>query len=309
LIKRVSSINSNNFNHNGIFTGTLISIVQLVYILCPKKPALMKLHYDPYHIFRNSKTPAGLYARQKWLGEAETDQWKIDFKETVAALLTDQLPDGSWSRSPIETIKRLFGLHLTVRSTTAKIDAALTWLTNKIDLQAKNIHVRDGDVTIIASLEGLPFIPSRKATFLTGATLFLSSIFGHQRDPDVLALYQWLSSEGIKNKGQWFDETSSHNVLRAMVVHPVFAKDESTALAVGRLADLQTDMGSWGHNLPFYQTLNALAHLELDPAEKQLEKAFVLLFEKQNSNGTWSHNEPEWNTFLAIHALKNKGLL
>jgi hypothetical protein len=68
-------------------------------------------------------------------------------------------------------------------------------------------------------------------------------------------------------------------------------------------------MGTWGHNLPFYQTLNALAHLELDQAEKQLEKTFVLLFEKQNSDGTWSHDEPEWNTFLAIHALKNKGLL
>ena len=162
----------------------------------------MKLYYDPYHVFRNSKTPAGLYARQKWLGEAETDQWKIDFKETVAALLTDQLPDGSWSRSTIETIKRLFGLHLTVRSATAQIDAALTWLTNKIDLQAENIHVRDGGATINTSLERLPFIPSLKATFLTGATLFLSSIFGHQSDPEVLALYQWLSSAGIKNKGR-----------------------------------------------------------------------------------------------------------
>lgn len=145
--------------------------------------------------------------------------------------------------------------------------------------------------------------------FLTGAALFLSSIFGHQSDSDVLALYQWLSSEGIKNKGWWFDETSSHNVLRAMVVHPVFAKDDATALAVGQLADLQTDKGAWGHNLPFYQTLNALAHLELDQAEKQLEKAFVLLFEKQNSDGTWGHVEVEWNTFLAIHALRNKDLL
>jgi hypothetical protein len=78
----------------------------------------------------------------------------------------------------------------------------LTWLTNKIDLQAENIHVRDGGVTINASLERLPFIPSLKATFLTGATLFLSSIFGHQSDPEVLALYQWLSSAGIKNKGR-----------------------------------------------------------------------------------------------------------
>jgi hypothetical protein len=269
----------------------------------------MKLRYDHYQIFRFSKTPVGLYARQKWLGEAETPQWRIDFKETVAALLADQLPDGSWQHATIETIKRLFGLHLTLRSPTAQIDAALGWLLGKIDLQAERIHVDEEDVSTVATLEGLPFIKSRPDMFLTGAALFVSSIFGRQSDPDVLALYHWLNEEGIKNEGKWFDEASTHNVLRAMVVHPVFAEDKATALAVEYLADLQTGTGSWDHDLPFYQTLNALAHLELDQAEKQLEKAFVLLFEKQNSDGTWSHDEPEWNTFLAIHALKNKRLL
>jgi hypothetical protein len=269
----------------------------------------MKIRYDPYQVFRFSKTPAGLYARQKWLGEAKTDQWKIDFEETVAGLLADQLPSGSRSRSTTETIKRLFGLHLTVRSSTAQIDDALTWLLSKITFQAGGIHVGVDDLDAVTGLEGLPFITSRPAMLLTGAALFLSSIFGHQNDPDVLALYQWLSSEGIKNEGRWFDEASSHNVLRAMVVHPVFSKDESTALAVGRLADLQTDTGTWNHDLPFYQILNALGHLELHQAEIQLEKAFELIFKEQNSDGTWGHDEPEWNTFLTIHALKNKGLL
>jgi hypothetical protein len=269
----------------------------------------MKLRYDPYHVFRFSKTPAGLYARQKWLGEAETDRWKIDFKETVAALLADQLPDGSWSCSSIKTIKCLFGLHLTVRSSTAQIDAALAWLLGKIDLQAEKIHVGVEDVTAVAPSEGLPFIKSRPDMFLTGATLFLSSIFGRQSNPDVLALYQRLNEEGIKNKGRWFDEASTHNVFRAMVVHPVFAKNKATALAVEHLAVLQTDTGAWDHDLPFYQTLNALTHLDLHQAEIQLEKAFGLLFENQNSDGTWSLDEPEWNTFLTIHALKNKGLL
>ena len=32
----------------------------------------MKLHFDPYQIFRFSRTPPGLYARQKWLEEAGT---------------------------------------------------------------------------------------------------------------------------------------------------------------------------------------------------------------------------------------------
>jgi hypothetical protein len=48
-----------------------------------------------------------------------------------------------------------------------------------------------------------------------------------------------------------------------MVVHPVFAKDKVVALAVEYLAGLQTDNGGWGDDLSFYQTLNALAHLDL----------------------------------------------
>jgi len=57
------------------------------------------------------------------------------------------LPDGSWFCSTIETIKRLFGLHLTVRSPTAQIDASLAWLLGKIDLQAEKIHIGVEDVT------------------------------------------------------------------------------------------------------------------------------------------------------------------
>jgi hypothetical protein len=79
--------------------------------------------------------------------------------------------------------------------------------------------------------------------------------------------------------------------------------------AVEYLADLQTNRGDWQNELPFYQTLNALAHLDLAQADTQLEKAFKWLFENQNSDDTLCRYEPEWHTFLAIHALKNKGLL
>jgi len=67
-----------------------------------KIDAPMNLHYDPYQIFRSGKTPSGLYARQNWLEEAESRQWKIDFEETVSTLFADQLPDGSWGRSEAE---------------------------------------------------------------------------------------------------------------------------------------------------------------------------------------------------------------
>ncbi len=269
----------------------------------------MKLRYDPYQVFRFSKTPAGLYARQKWLGEAETPQWKTDFQKTVTALLADQLPDGSWHHETVATIKHLFGLHLTVRSLSVQIEAALSWILEKIDLQTKEVYASADDIADNVDLTGLPFVHSRPEMFLTGAALFLAAIFGRGGDPNVLAIYRWLSAQGIKNKGRWFDGASSHNIFRAMVVHPVYAKDKATALAVEYLADLQTETGGWGDDLSFYQTLNALAHLDFPLVEPQLERAFERLWEKQDRGGTWSRSEPEWNAFLTIHALKNKRLL
>jgi hypothetical protein len=251
----------------------------------------------------------GLYARKKWLGEAGKPQWKIDSKETVVALLADQLPDGSWRSATVETIHRLFGLHLTVRSSTAQIDPALTQILDKIAFQTEGIHVHAEDISTIPNLERLPFTPSQSYMFLTGAALFLSTIFGRENDPDVLTLYQWLSSVGVNNQGRWFDYASSHNIFRAMVMHPIFAKDKATVMATENLAELQTDTGFWSNDLPFYQTLSALDHLDLHQADEQLENAFALLLKNQNIDGTWSKSEPEWNTFLAIHALKNKGLL
>jgi hypothetical protein len=79
----------------------------------------MKLRYDPYQVFRCSKTPAGLYARQKWLGEAQSLQWETDFQQLVTAHLDfplaesqlerafkriyeNQNLDGTWSRSEPE---------------------------------------------------------------------------------------------------------------------------------------------------------------------------------------------------------------
>jgi len=146
----------------------------------------MNLRHDPYQVFRSSKTPAGLYARQKWLVEAESPQWKTDFQETVTALLADQLPDGSWQHAPLATIGNLFGLHL---------------------------------------------------------------------------------------------------------------------------AAFQTERGDWGKDLPFYQSLNALAHLNFSQVQPQLDKAFGRLFKTQNSDGSWGRTQPEWNTFLAIHALRSQELI
>jgi len=47
----------------------------------------MQVRFDPFKCFKGSRTPSGLYARQKWLGEAETPEWKNDFQVQVEALL------------------------------------------------------------------------------------------------------------------------------------------------------------------------------------------------------------------------------
>jgi len=161
----------------------------------------MKLRCDPYQVFRRSKTPAVLYARQKWLGEAQALQWEPDFQETVNALLADQAPDGSWRNETAATIRHLFGLHLTVRSSNAQIESALAWLLEKIEIQTDKIQVSAEDVAAVNDLTGLPFVPSRLDMFLTAATLFLATIFGRENDPEVVAVYQWLSAQGIKKQG------------------------------------------------------------------------------------------------------------
>ena len=268
----------------------------------------MKLRFNPLQVFKSSKTPAGLYARQKWLGESTTRQWKTDFEETSSNLFADQASDGSWHQSEVETITRLFGLHLTVREATVRISAALNWLFGKIDRQSPENQVSAEADIITETLKGLPFICSRRDMFLMGAILFLASIFDRHHDPLVEECYRRLSSVGTRNKGIWFDPASSHNVFRALVVHPNYSKEPATSLFVHYLANRQTESGDWGDSLPFYQTLNALAHLNSPSTDTQLEKAFARLFRTQNADGTWDETEPEWNTFLAVHALKNKGL-
>ena len=132
----------------------------------------MKLHYDPFQIFRGSRTPAGLYARQKWLGEAETAAWQTGFKARVNDLLANQSADGSWQHAGVETVRRLFGLHLTLRSANNAIEKALAWLLAKTGPNQEGLHTPNDTDVARADLSGLPFVLGRLEMLLTGATLF-----------------------------------------------------------------------------------------------------------------------------------------
>jgi hypothetical protein len=269
----------------------------------------MQLRYDPYGIFRNSKSPAGLYARRKWLGESEDPSWERDFDAVVAALSKRLKSTEPGWKGIITDIDSLFGLHLTQRSPDVEIDSVLDGLMDKISLQGDGIKIETGGGSMDKDLKNLPFVNSQWDMLLLAATLFLATIFGRGRDPAVINLFECLNKKGAIGKSQRIDPASTHNIMRAMVVHPVFSKSEFTSLAVDRLAGKQLDTGEWADPCDFYQTLNAIAHLDLPQADAQLDKAFQRLRDIQKVDGTWSESEPEWNTFLVVHALKNKGIL
>ena len=267
------------------------------------------LKKDPYRIFARSLSPVGLYARQKWLGEGNEAAWKNDFDRGVTRLLSGQSDDGSWNQSVKTTIQRLFGLHLTVRNPTQPIDKALGWLMALAFKEYSPIRKDISQRITSRDLENLPFTPGCFGYFLLGATLFLASIFGREDDTRVQEAYARLNQEGIKKKGRWCGWSCNNNVLRAFVVHPRYSESRATELAVHALSRVQDDSGKWPRVVPFYQTVNALAHLDSPTARRQVAKAFRHLLRTQNPDGTWGRSRKEWNTFLVVHALRRKRLL
>ena len=105
------------------------------------------------------------------------------------------------------------------------------------------------------------------------------------------------------------DPAALHNILRAFVVHPDYATHATTGLLAAWLADRQTPQGDWGPGIPFYQALNALAHLDRHAVDRQFERAIVHLTQRQHPDGAWGEKDRQWCTFLTIHALRNKGLI
>ncbi|SEM77067.1 hypothetical protein SAMN04489760_14516 [Syntrophus gentianae] len=270
----------------------------------------VKLRHNPLQIFKASKTPAGLYARKKWLGESDTSEWQDDFHETVLSLMNGQSDDGSWNQSPIESIRRLFGLHLTLRDRTGEIDQALDWLM-KHTLN-RNILNPAEPIELLApdAFRELPFTTGGNRHFsLVCATLFLASIFQRGSESSVMTYYRLLSrwvAENTWDMDAWPDIS---NALRSLIVHSDFSGGLATAALVGHLGEIQDPSGRWPSQIPFLQTVNALAHLRLNVAHRQWVKALMILSNTQNVDGSWGDEDREWNTFLVVHALKNKACL
>ena len=269
----------------------------------------VRLRYDPLQIFKASKTPAGLYARQKWLDESGTEQWQDDFHETLHSLMSGQSDDGSWNASPLESVRRLFGLHLTLRNKTEEIEKALDWLMRRtlnhnISSLAAPIAPASPDAFL-----GLPFMPGQTHVSVVCMTLFLATVFQKGHEPSILGQYHLLPLWVAQNASVMDTGSDKSNALRALVVHPDYAEDGATAALVDYLGQIQDPSGCWPDSIPFFRTVNALAHLHLEQANRQWDKALANLFSTQDSDGSWGSEDREWNTFLVVHALKNKGCL
>jgi len=260
-------------------------------------------------VFRESTTPAGLYARQKWLGESYTLSWRHDFLHRVSDLLNGQSADGSWQGSVLETIRHLFGLHLTVRDSNADIDRALEWLMLHTPSSGSLNHVAYLETLSQENLAGLPFVPGHPLLTLECAVLFLFSVFGRIKEPALLSRYARISEQILKTDPDMEFRPDVSNALRALIVHPDYAHGPSTAFLIEYLEHIQESSGIWAEPTNIYHTFNALAHVNLEGARRQLLKAADAVSKLQNEDGTWGEGDKEWNTFLTVHALKNLGWL
>lgn len=264
-----------------------------------------KIKYNPYAIFKESRTPPGLYARQKWLNEGKSKRYRADFNNAVADLKFIGIDFKERSGRVLDVLHRLFGLHLTVREMDPFINTALGELIVECNGRLPKIK----RTLMPDQIRGLPFAATRWEFFIVPATLFLSSIFGKTDDPPIKILYDKLASDVMDSTAFRRNPAAMHNALRALVVHPGKEYRSATDSAVSWMFDRQTAKGDWGPMIPFYQAFNALAHLNFPETSAQFKKALLYLIASQNIDGSWGSADKEWQTFLVVHALRNKGVL
>jgi hypothetical protein len=273
----------------------------------------LQLRYDPLQVFVNSKTPAGLYARQKWRHEESKKRWASDFNETVKALRADQLLNGSWNNSELNTIQRLFSLHLTVREPDDSIQRGIDWLLSYIkpprfpmSFQPGINRVCNHKINEIEGglLNGLPFTKGCLRHLTICAVLFLANCFGRGEERRITEFYDSISREIEAKNGCWCSVYCTSNVMRAFVTHTRYSRSKAAAMMVNYLGQHQLPSGRWIGRTPFYMTFNALAHLNSVKAKRQCMAATENVLKTQNKDGSWGRTQKEWNTFLVVHALK-----
>jgi hypothetical protein len=268
--------------------------------------------YDPLQVFAGSKTPAGLYARQKWRDEGGSEEWLRDFDATVKELRAGQFDNGSWNNSVITTIRKLFGLHLTVREPDEAIRRALDWFLSDDNLWTfkKMPHQFPDDMYDDISNKinekvflSLPFSNGCFGHLAICAGLFLANCFGMGDERKILKLYDIVAREIEANGGHFCSIGCTNNALRAFATHRRYFTSKATGMMVDYLGWRQLATGRWKGRTPLFMTFNALAHLDSREANSQCRKAADGIMKDQNKDGSWGRSQKEWNTFLVTHAL------
>ncbi len=267
------------------------------------------LRYDPLRVFTGSRSPEGLYARQKWGSEAATGLWRQDFHEAVSSLLRGQSADGSWGNGTQETIRRLFGLHLTVRDFTAEVARALDWLIGTTLCGEHVSGAGDVGMTPESIWRGLPFTPGDQRFCEVCATLFLAVVFDRSDDADVAANFNLLLRRVLEEPESLKSWKDKNNALRALIVHPRYSEGAAASFLIDQLNQVQESSGAWSIPVPASHLLNILGHSRFQSADRQWTKAFRMVCETQNQDGSWGQNDTEWHTFLIVHALKKRECL
>lgn len=266
---------------------------------------LRKIKHNPYEIFKKSTTPPGLYARQRWLNQGKTKAYRSDFDATVAQLKSTTVDYVDQSERILDMLHRLFGLHLTERDLNPFIENTLSHIIAEYSADPYQIEV----LLRKDQLRGLPFAATRWQFFILPAVLFLSAIFGKATAMEVNRLYLRLANDLVESDAYQKEPAAMYNALRALVVHPDDRFQSAIRSVVSWFAARQTPEAGWGPKIPFFQAVNALAHLDIPEANVQFDNALTPIVNTQNHEGTWGSTDQEWQTFLVIHALRNKGIL
>ncbi|MDQ7786700.1 MAG: hypothetical protein RDU01_03755 [Thermodesulfovibrionales bacterium] len=197
-----------------------------------------------------------------------------------------------------------------MRNKNEQIEKALEWLlSQEVFLEQETNLYMPSEKVFARGLQNLPFSHGCYEHFAKCAILFLATIFGEERDTRIIRVYEMLRIKGEEKEGKWCAWSCSNNFLRAFAVHPKYRESNVVRLFLSRLEAVQREDGSWPIQIPFYQTVNALRHLNLEQSDKLLKRTLLKLRETQNSDGTWGKKQKEWNTFLIVHAIKRKSYL
>lgn len=280
----------------------------------------MKLKYSPYGIFKGSTTPYGLYARLNWMSES-TAKLKGAAERLAESICRDQLDNGSWGESILETSENLHILSLLAPDRALVGGKAVDWLLEK---EYAPMVLISGDGS---PYNGLFFRMSRKDTHeiyrrddlffnrgcsgfvKTGAALYFSGIFGRKEETRVAGAFKSLDKVLEVRGGRWCSLACSNNILRGYVSHPKKRNSPQTREALAHLEKVQMGTGGWKTIPYFYHTFNTVASSKLPSARRQVERAMSRILRSQNRDGTWGKRHREFKTFMVLDGLHRQGIV